>query len=300
MLINEQKEKTLNNHKNVFMTYKELKRILPYGIIKRSVPERQRFNLQIKPILIQIEKEKNRDITPSSIFQNLLHNKNIHLFEGEKENNKKLLSKIKYFYPTPTPKHSKITSLNNDSLISSTLELKSNTSNNGNIMNDYLINSKLLSFRNENETEINSDLNRGKGYFRSTKIDNKFLKNNIYLPSITSRLKTKLPRYKRQMNELSIKGIGKYSFNALNTEQNDKRNDRDIILRNRKQIFDTSKNLRNNKTSYNDKTHTILSYKDKKVDNDINNRIKKFILNKNLKTEYDNIIQIKRKNKILE
>jgi len=300
MLINEQKEKTLNNHKNVFMTYKELKRILPYGIIKRSVPERQRFNLQIKPILIQIEKEKNRDITPSSIFQNLLHNKNIHLFEGEKENNKKLLSKIKYFYPTPTPKHSKITSLNNDSLISSTLELKSNTSNNGNIMNDYLINSKLLSFRNENETEINSDLNRGKGYFRSTKIDNKFLKNNIYLPSITSRLKTKLPRYKRQMNELSIKGIGKYSFNALNTEQNDKRNDRDIILRNRKQIFDTSKNLRNNKTSYNDKTHTILSYKDKKVDNDINNRIKKFILNKNLKTEYDNIIQIKRKNKISE
>lgn len=300
MLINEQKEKTLNNHKNVFMTYKELKRILPYGIIKRSVPERQRFNLQIKPILIQIEKEKNRDITPSSIFQNLLHNKNIHLFEGEKGNNKKLLSKIKYFYPTPTPKHSKITSLNNDSLISSTLELKSNTSNNGNIMNDYLINSKLLSFRNENETEINSDLNRGKGYFRSTKIDNKFLKNNIYLPSITSRLKTKLPRYKRQINELSIKGIGKYSFNVLNTEQNDKRNDRDIILRNRKQIFDTSKNLRNNKTSYNDKTHTILSYKDKKVDNDINNRIKKFILNKNLKTEYDNIIQIKRKNKISE
>jgi hypothetical protein len=300
MLINEQKEKTINNHKHVFLTYKELKKTLPYGTIKRSVPEKQRFNLQMKPIIIQIEKEKNRDITPSKIFQNLLHNKNIHLFEGEKENNKKLLSKIKYFYPTP--KHSKITSFNNDSLISSTLELKSNTSNNANFVNDCLINSKILSLRNENEneTEINSDLNRGKGYFRSTKIDNSFLKNNIYLPSITSRLKNKLPRYKRQINELSIKGIGKYSFNLLNTEQNNKINDKEIILRNRKKIVDTSKSLRNNKTSYNDKTHNISSYKDKKVFNDINNRIKKFILNKNLKTEYDNIIHIKRKNKISE
>lgn len=298
MLINEQKEKAINNHKNVFMTYKELKKILPYGIIKRNVPERQRFNLQIKPILIQIEKEKNRDITPSNLFRDLLHNKNIHLFEGEKENNKKLLSKIKYFYPTP--KHSKITSLNNDSLISSTLELKSNTSNNANMVNDCLINSKILSFRNENEneTEINSDLNRGKGYFRSTKINNSFLKSNIYLPSITSRLKNKLPRYKRQINELSIKGIGKYSFNALNTEQNNSKNDKEIILRNRKKNYDTSKTLRNNKTSYNGKAHTISSYKDKKVYNDINNRIKKFILNKNLKTEYENIIHIKRINKI--
>ena len=298
MLINEQKEKTINSHKHVFMTYKELKKILPYGIIKRSVPETQRFNLQMKPIIIQIEKEKNRDITPSKIFQNLLHNKNIHLFEGEKENNKKLLSKIKYFYPTP--KHSKITSFNNDSLISSTLELKSNTSNNANILNDCLINSKLLSFTNENETEINADLNRGKGYFRSKKIDNSFLKSNIYLPSITNRLKNKLPRYKRQINELSIKGIGKYSFNLLHTERNNIRNDKEIILRNRKKIFDTTKSLRNNITNYNDKAHSISSYKDKKAYNDINKRIKKFILNKKLKTEYDQIIHIKRINKICE
>ena len=293
MLINEQKAKAINNHKNVFMTYKELKKILPYGIIKRNVPENQRFNLQVKPIIIQIEKEKNRDITPSNLFRNLLHNKNIHLFEGEKENNKKLLSKIKYFYPTP--KHSKISFLNNDSLISSILELKSHTSNNPNMVNDCLINSKILSFRNENEneTEINSDLSRGKGYFRSTKIDNSFLKSNIYLPSIISRLKNKLPRYKRQINELSIKGIGKYSFNVLNTEKSNRKNDNEIILKNKKKNYDTSKSLRNNKTSYNEKTHTISSYKDKKVDNDINNRIKKFILNKNLKNEYDNIIHMK-------
>ena len=300
MLINQQKEKTLNNHKNVYMTYKELRKVLPYGTIKKCVPEGQRFNLQINPVIIQIEKEKNINITPSNVFRNILYNKNIHLFEGEKEDNKKLLSKIKYFYPTP--RRSKITSINNDSIISSTLELKSNVSNNGNIMNNCLTNSKVLSFRNENEniTEINSDLNSGKGYFRSTKIDNSFLKSNIYLPSITSRLKNKLPRYKRQANGLSIKGIGKYSFNVLNSEPKNKRKDIDIVLRNRKKIADASKSLRNSKTNYNGKIHTISSYKDKKVYNDINNRIKQFIINKNLKTEYDNIIQIKRISKMSE
>ena len=85
------------------------------------------------------------------------------------------------------------------------------------------------------------------------------------MPSITNRLKNKLPRYKRQVNGLSIKGIGKYSFNVLNTEQKNKRKGKDIILRYRKKITDTSKSLKNNKTNYNDKIYTISSYKDKKV-----------------------------------
>ena len=33
------------------MTDKELRKILPYETIKKSVPERQRFNLQIKPVI---------------------------------------------------------------------------------------------------------------------------------------------------------------------------------------------------------------------------------------------------------
>ena len=86
----------------------------------------------------------------------------------------------------------------------------------------------------------------------------------------------------------------------MNTEKSNRKNDNEIILKNKKKNYDTSKSLRNNKTSYNEKTHTISSYKDKKVYNDINNRIKKFILNKNLKTEYDQIIHIKRINKICE
>ena len=68
----------------------------------------------------------------------------------------------------------------------------------------------------------------------------------------------------------------------MHTVQNNLRNDKEIILRNRKKIFDTTKSLRNNITNYNDKAHSLSSYRDKKAYKDINSRIKKFILHRNI------------------
>ena len=48
--------------------------------------------------------------------------------------------------------------------------------------------------------------------YKSSSIKNYVLKNNIYLPSITHRLKNNLPRYQRGNNCFLVNGIGKYSM----------------------------------------------------------------------------------------
>ena len=75
--------------------------------------------------------------------------------------------------------------------------------------------------QNNNEHDINKDefeLYPRKGkIFRSSSINNCIMKNNIYLPSITNRLKNSLPRYLREINGLLVNGLGKRSFKELKT-----------------------------------------------------------------------------------
>ena len=96
MLFDIGREKTLENHKNLFQTYKHLKKILPYGIIKTSVPKEQRYTLRRKPIIRQIEREKkNNSNSLSIITKDLIYTKNIFLYSSEKGKSKKIINKIK-------------------------------------------------------------------------------------------------------------------------------------------------------------------------------------------------------------
>ena len=51
------------------------------------------------------------------------------------------------------------------------------------------------------------------------------MKNNIYLPSITSRMKKSLPRYQRQNKGFLLNGLGKEYLKELNSLSNNKDDD---------------------------------------------------------------------------
>ena len=88
---------------------KELKNLLPFGYIKTKVSEAQKYSFSEQPILINIEKEKDKVETPTKITKDLFHNKNIYIFSDENENFKKLMEKFKEF--NSYNKHNKIHSI---------------------------------------------------------------------------------------------------------------------------------------------------------------------------------------------
>jgi hypothetical protein len=277
MLQNNRRNKTINSHLEVFRTYKELKNLLPFGYIKTKVSESQKYSFSDQPILINIEKEKEKIETPTKITNNLFHNKNIYIFSDENENFKKLMSKFKEF--NSYYKLNKIHSIKSENNFDKSSKLKNSSisenlrnSNNMININNYILNSKTINYRNniksnlkelsedelDNMSKRDSDLisnnsknivslsgndfelnrNKHKINFKNSSINNCIMKNNIYLPSITSRLKKSLPRYQRQNKGFLLNGLGKEYLKELNSlsnnnddEKNGKRNHNNIIFK---------------------------------------------------------------------
>ena len=139
-------------------------------------------------------------------------------------------------------------------------------------INNYILNSKTINYRNniksnlkdltedelDNMSKRDSDLisnnsknivslsgndfelnrNKHKINFKNSSINNCIMKNNIYLPSITSRLKKSLPRYQRQNKGFLLNGLGKEYLKELTSlsnnyddEQNGKRTNNNIICK---------------------------------------------------------------------
>lgn len=303
MILDNKREKIINNHKNVFRTYKELKKLLPIGYIKTRVSKGQRYSIQKQSILTKLEKDKNKQInSPSKITKNLFSNKNIYLYSGENEDTKKILSKIKYFYPSN--KSSKIYSSNNDSEIISKTVKNINTSknsNNGNIIHTKLKITNLNDLNSKKDSGINTERINTRGYFRSTTVNNYIMKNNIFLPSLSNRIKNNLPRYIRQNEGFLIEGYGKYSFRKLNKDSksvNEYTNIDEHLLPNYKNIYETVKLLKNNQNNnYNGNLRSISTDNDKInliMLNDNKKKYKNFLF-KNLKDEELRIIGIKKK-----
>ena len=303
MILDNKREKIINNHKNVFRTYKELKKLLPIGYIKTRVSKGQRYSIQKQSILTKLEKDKNKQInSPSKITKNLFSNKNIYLYSGENEDTKKILSKIKYFYPSN--KSSKIYSSNNDSEIISKTVKNINTSknsNNGNIIHTKLKLTNLNDLNSKKDSGINTERINTRGYFRSTTVNNYIMKNNIFLPSLSNRIKNNLPRYIRQNEGFLIEGYGKYSFRKLNKDSksvNEYTNIDEHLLPNYKNIYETVKLLKNNQNNnYNGNLRSISTDNDKInliMLNDNKKKYKNFLF-KNLKDEELRIIGIKKK-----
>ena len=283
MLLDNKREKTINNHKNVFKLYKELKKALPIGYLKTRVSKGQKYSIQKQSILTKIEKEKLKElITPTKITKNLFYNKNIYLYSGKDEQAKNFLKKLQNL-----KKSSKQISLNNDIDIFNTpnnslktLDIK----NQSNLINNYLSNSKKI--KSKEDDEINSISNNSRGYFRSTTINNCIMKNNIFLPSITNRLKNNLPRYERQNEGFLLEGLGKFSFKYLysderNNNVNECTNVDEETLKNENNKYETIKFIKNNYIDENmpsiSCSHREIKLKNNKK-SDLKNNLKKIFL----------------------
>ena len=303
MLLDNKREKTIDNHKNIFKLYKELKTILPIGYIKTRVSQGQRYSIQKQSILNKLEKEKNKEIiSPSKITQNLFYNKNIYLFPDENEK-KHFLTKIKKLNNPPKQLSLKI--INNDSdIINTTENTLNNNINNINIINNDLSNSINLNF--QLEKDLFTDRYNSNRTFRSSTINNCFMKNNIFLPSITSRLKNNKPRYNRQSHGFLLKGLGKKFFKDL--EYNEKhankctKIDEEIMTKNNK-MYETIKLIKNNNNNddnndeYNDGIRYMSNDKKKfkiNIHNGIKSKFKKFLSQNNLKAKDLKITRIKK------
>ena len=283
MLLDNKREKTINNHKNVFKLYKELKKALPIGYLKTRVSKGQKYSIQKQSILTKIEKEKLKElITPTKITKNLFYNKNIYLYSGKDEQAKNFLKKLQNL-----KKSSKQISLNNDIDIFNTpnnslktLDIK----NQSNLINNYLSNSKKI--KSKEDDEINSISNNSRGYFRSTTINNCIMKNNIFLPSITNRLKNNSPRYERQKEGFLLEGLGKFSFKYLysderNNNVNECTNVDEETLKNENNKYETIKFIKNNNKKNFSCSQREIKLKINK-NNDMKNNLKKIFLQNDL------------------
>ena len=108
------------------------------------------------------------------------------------------------------------------------------------------------------------------------------MKNNIFLPSITNRLKNNLPRYERQNEGFLLEGLGKFSFKYLysderNNNVNECTNVDEETLKNENNKYETIKFIKNNNKKNFSCSQREIKLKINK-NNDMKNNLKKIIL----------------------
>ena len=208
-------------HLKLSQTYKELKSILPSGFIKTNIFSSKTIPLRNQNSnLINLKKQNKNNKSDS---KELVKNQNIYLFSDTNKNSKKIISKLKNYFSFNTKKNK----LNSFKSVSN---LDNNKFNSISVKKTVRIpkiayNIKSVNrLKNEDKSNLNSKLNlnniklnyefiAARKSFRSTSIDNSMMRNNICLPSLTERLKTKLPRYEREQYGLYLKN---YKVNYVN------------------------------------------------------------------------------------
>ena len=208
-------------HLKLSQTYKELKSILPSGFIKTNIFSSKTIPLRKQNSnLINLKKQNKNNKSDS---KELVTNQNIYLFSDTNKNSKKIISKLKNYFSFNTKKNK----LNSFKSVSN---LDNNKFNSISVKKTVRIpkiayNIKSVNrLKNEDKSNLNSKLNlnniklnyefiAARKSFRSTSIDNSMMRNNICLPSLTERLKTKLPRYEREQYGLYLKN---YKVNYVN------------------------------------------------------------------------------------
>ena len=288
MLLENKRKKILSIHKNIFQTYKDLKKILPSGYMKARITKEPKYSIKIQSILSSLEKEKNKDlISPTKITQKLFYNQNIYFYSENNENSKKFLNKIK------NPNNKNLTNNANNIKVIDSNSLnndKSNIMNNNMIIQNYKSSSKDISL--EKDDDLISDT---KGPFRATSLNNCLMKNNIFLPSLTNRLKNNMPRFYRQNDGFLLQGIGKYSLKSFKTEnnKNEYTNIDEEIFKNDKSIYEAIKKINKNKLE--NIKRSISSELDKICNvNDLKLKFKKFLKQNNITAKELKISRIKK------
>jgi len=217
-MLDKKRNEVVNIHFKLSQTLKELKTILPSGFLKANIFSSSIIPIKHQSTLINLKKGKKIKDSKESNSKELIQNKtnNIYTFsEGNegKNNSKKILSNLKNYFAfnKPMKKIHSFKSNNNFSdnenstpvirQIVKIPKLKYNFRYISVLRNKIKSKSKL----NLHNIKLNYEFNKTRKNFKSTSIDNSMMKNNIFLPSLTKRLQSNLPRYEREEFGLLLK-----------------------------------------------------------------------------------------------
>ena len=208
-MLDKKRNDVVKIHLKLSQTLKELKTVLPSGFIKTNIFSSSVIPIKHQITLINLRKRKNnKDSNSKELINNTC--KNSYLFSEENKNSKKMISNLKNyfvfrkqmkkFHSFKDDKNHSDKEYNNlhvtkksikkpkerydlryQNLLKNSNKTKSNT--------------KIYNF---DDIKLNYELNLSRKDFKSSSIDNSFMKNNICLPPITKRLKSKLSRGERE------------------------------------------------------------------------------------------------------
>ena len=225
-MLDKKRKDVINSHLKLYKTYNELKNILPVGFIKTNIFSSKVNISKYKSISIHQEKKEIDKVNIDKSIKKLDPNKIKYIFSEGNKLPKKLKSNFKNNFSF-NQLNNKLNFLKNDNdscYIEKTNKSKImkrikifNLKNNIHLLNKLTEKNKnkCKSKFEINELKLNYQLNKTRAYFRSTSVNNAIMKNNIRLPSIMNRLKTKLPRYERERNGLLLSGIQNNNSNFL-------------------------------------------------------------------------------------
>ena len=233
-----------NNHKYIYNTYKELKKIMPHNYLKIKILPLQKYYTSNPNLINAIETNYNPYKTN---YKNENPKKSIYLFSSQlTDNNISDKNNLKDLFDTKFTYKSK---------------LKKNRTRNKTEINKYFNSETIKTIKNHSLRKI--------GIFNSNPINNFFLRNNVYLPEITKRMKLKIPRNERETNGFKVIGNELQNYNEKNLKLNTinlKNNDRKVfkIFTNNKKNYSGQKNKMNKNSDISFKIINIIN-KTKKI-----------------------------------
>ena len=214
-MLDKKRNDVVNIHFKLSQTLKELKTILPSGFLKTNIFSSSIIPIKHQSTLINLKKGKKiKDSNSKELPKN--NSNNIYTFsEGNErnKNSKKILSNLKNYFAFNKPMK-KIHSFKNNNNFSDNEnstpiirqivkipKLKYDFRYISVLRNKIKKKSKL----NLHNIKLNYEFNKTRKNFKSTSIDNSMMKSNIFLPSLTKRLQSNLPRYEREEFGLLLK-----------------------------------------------------------------------------------------------
>ena len=217
-MLDKKRNEVVNIHFKLSQTLKELKTILPSGFLKANIFSSSIIPIKHQSTLINLKKGKKIKTPKDSNSKELIQNKTNNLYtfsEGNegKNNSKKILSNLKNYFAfnKPMKKIHSFKSNNNFSdnenstpvirRIVKIPKLKYDFRYISVLRNKIKTKSKL----NLHNIKLNYEFNKTRKNFKSSSIDNSMMKSNIFLPSLTKRLQSNLPRYEREEFGLLLK-----------------------------------------------------------------------------------------------
>ena len=217
-MLDKKRNEVVNIHFKLSQTLKELKTILPSGFLKANIFSSSIIPIKHQSTLINLKKGKKIKTPKDSNSKELIQNKTNNLYtfsEGNegKNNSKKILSNLKNYFAfnKPMKKIHSFKSNNNFSDNENSTPVIRQIVKIPKLKYDFRYISKLRnkiktkSKLNLHNIKLNYEFNKTRKNFKSTSIDNSMMKSNIFLPSLTKRLQSNLPRYEREKFGLLLK-----------------------------------------------------------------------------------------------